>query len=191
MPAFPIALRPPDDRALDSQTAPRAAYMSGTDQPTVAGSAGTGGAVELHMREVARTQPTRGGLGGGNGSDVHGLAPTGAVPGLGPHHPAALVQALEAYLAGAPGAGLDRQRLYLRGGQQPMGGEQAQDLKLAVADPHAHHAVGNGSGRGGLGIRRSCGGLGPTRVDDLRLGEARSCGPRTVAGTGEARTLRE
>ena len=51
--------------------------------------------------------------------------------GLGAHHPPLAMQPLQADLAGAPRGGLEGQGVDLRGGQQPMGVEQAQDLELS------------------------------------------------------------
>ena len=101
------------------------------------------------------------------------------------------MQPLQADLAGAPRGGLKGQGMDLRGGQQPMGVEQAQDLELPGPDADPHHEVGNRQGLRAWRRRWICQGSDLTGINSPRLGEARGWGHGRAAGSARARTQRE
>ena len=112
---------------------------------------------------------------GGEPIDVAAAAaPGAAMQGLGPHHPPFAMQPLQADLAGASRGGLKGQGVDLRRGQQSMGVEQAQDLKLPGPDADPHHEFGNRLER-----TRDLPGLGPWRRLGTPEAAGRALDPRT------------
>ena len=86
------------------------------------------------------------------------------------------MQPLQADLAGAAGGGLEGQGVDLRRGQQSMGVEQAQDLKLPGPDADPHHVLGECQGPRAWRRRWICPGSAPTGIDSARIGNARVAG---------------